>query len=64
MWNEIDYPFPNLNNAAVEVWKWISNLTQHLIMDDYLSMLGLKLSTCSLWYTQHLILVMAQDHVP
>ena len=24
MWLEIDYPFPNLNSAAVGVWEWIS----------------------------------------
>ena len=26
VWNEIIYPFPNFNGAAVEVWEWISNL--------------------------------------
>ena len=25
MWNGITYPFPNINGATVEVWKWISN---------------------------------------
>ena len=25
MWDEITYPFQNLNGAAVEVWKWVSN---------------------------------------
>ena len=27
MWDEIIYPFPNLNGATVEVWEWISNFT-------------------------------------
>ena len=31
--NEITYPFPNFNGAAVEVWPWISNLTPHFIID-------------------------------
>ena len=46
MWNEITYPFPNFNGAAVEVWECISNFipyfTRHAC--DYLSMLGLKLN--------------------
>ena len=25
MWEEINYPFPNFNGAAVEVWEWKSN---------------------------------------
>ena len=29
VWDEITYPFPNLNGAAVEVWGWISNFTSH-----------------------------------
>ena len=24
--NEITYPFPNFNGAAIEVWEWISDL--------------------------------------
>ena len=31
MWGEITYPFPNFNNAAVEVWEWISYFIQHFI---------------------------------
>ena len=27
MWDEISYPFPNVNARTVEVWEWISNLT-------------------------------------
>ena len=33
VWDEIAYPFPNFNGAIVEVWEWISNFTQHIIMD-------------------------------
>ena len=29
MWDEITYPFPNFNSAAVEVWEWISNFIPH-----------------------------------
>ena len=29
---EIIYPFPNFNNAAVEVWEWIINLS-HTLLD-------------------------------
>ena len=29
MWNEITYPFQNINGSAVEVWEWESNFTQH-----------------------------------
>ena len=25
VWDEITYPFPNFNGAAVEVWEWKSN---------------------------------------
>ena len=31
--DEITYPIRNLNGAAVEDWGWISNFTQHFIMD-------------------------------
>ena len=33
MWDDISYPFPNVNGAAVEVWEWISNSTPHFKMD-------------------------------
>ena len=32
LWDEITYPFPNLNSCAVEVWKWINNDIPHFIM--------------------------------
>ena len=28
-WEEITYPFPNLNSCTVEVWEWISNFIPH-----------------------------------
>ena len=31
MWNEITYPFPNINCEAIEVWYWMSNFTLHFI---------------------------------
>ena len=33
VWDEIIYPFPNFNGAAVEVWEWISNFIPYLIID-------------------------------
>ena len=41
MYDEITFPFPNSNDATVEVSEWISN--SHYIGWNYLSMLGLKL---------------------
>ena len=32
MLDEINHPFPNLNNAAIEACEWISNLIQHYDM--------------------------------
>ena len=29
VWDEITYPFPNFNGAAVDVWEWISNFILH-----------------------------------
>ena len=33
MWNEITFPFTNLNGSTVEVWEWTSNFITHIIMD-------------------------------
>ena len=33
VWDEITYIFPNFNGATVEVWEWISNMIQHIMMD-------------------------------
>ena len=33
VWDEITYPFPNLNSFTTEVLEWMSNFIQHLIMD-------------------------------
>ena len=33
MWDEITYPFPNFNSAAIEVLEWISKSIPHLIKD-------------------------------
>ena len=32
VWDEITYPFLNVNGATVEVYEWISNFTQHIKM--------------------------------
>ena len=31
-WGQITYPFPNFNNATVEVWKRIGNFIPHFVM--------------------------------
>ena len=33
VWNEIAYPFPNLNDYTVDVWEGISNFIPHFIKD-------------------------------
>ena len=33
VWDEIAWPFPNFNGAAVEVWEWISDFIPDFIMD-------------------------------
>ena len=32
LWDEILYPFPNLNGCTIEVWEWINDITPHFIM--------------------------------
>ena len=31
--DQIIYPFPNFNGAAVEVWEWMSNFVSHFMLD-------------------------------
>ena len=31
VWGEITYLFPNFDDAAVEVWEWMNNLTHILL---------------------------------
>ena len=33
MWNEITYPFPNVNGGTVEVWEYISNFIRRFIIN-------------------------------
>ena len=35
VWDEITYPFPNLNGCTFEVWKWISNFIPHNVMHAF-----------------------------
>ena len=35
-WNEITYPFPNFNDAAVEVWEWIYVISFHTLLSMWL----------------------------
>ena len=47
-WDEIIYPFPNLNGALVEVYQWISYFTAHIIMDVIDFHDGFKFDPCQL----------------
>ena len=40
-WNEISYPFPNVNSETVEVYEWLGNFIPPIKMDVIL-ILGLK----------------------
>ena len=44
-WDEIIYPFSNVNGCTVDVWGMMINFTPHFLKDEftYLCMLGLKL---------------------
>ena len=33
VWDEIIRPFSNFTRAAVEVWEWVNDFTQHLKVD-------------------------------
>ena len=44
MWDKIDYPLPNFNGAAIEIWEWISSFIPYYLIGCYhLSMLWFKL---------------------
>ena len=43
---EITHPSPNSNGCTVEVWKWISNFTQHCDWCYFFSLLGIKCLSC------------------
>ena len=30
MWDEITYPFLNINGATADIWKWVSNSITHI----------------------------------
>ena len=30
VWDEITYPFPDINDATAEVWEWIGSSIRHL----------------------------------
>ena len=32
LWDDIIYPFPNLNIYTIAVWEWISNFIPHYVM--------------------------------
>ena len=46
VWDEITYPFPNFNGAAVDVWERISNFILHLLGMRLLVHAGIKVKPC------------------
>ena len=47
LWDDFNYPFPNFNGVAVEVWEWM-NISSHTFNEcNYLSMLGFQLKHVS-----------------
>ena len=47
MCDDVIYSFPNFNGATIEFKWWINDFIRYLIIDDYSSMLGLKLNNVS-----------------
>ena len=43
MWDEITYPFPNVNDATNEIWEWICNSISHQWTFEQLSIQWYKL---------------------
>ena len=41
MWDEITYPFPNINGFNIEVWEWINNFIPQFIRDGISNPLNL-----------------------
>ena len=33
LWDEITYPFPNIDGCTIEIWEWISNSIPYFVMD-------------------------------
>ena len=58
VWDEITYPFPNVNGATPKVWEWISNFILYCIMDVIthpcrdLSMKGVTSVDIDVWATR------------
>ena len=51
MWDEITYPFPNFNDATIEVWEWISNFIPPILMNMWLLIhAGIKDKRGSGWH--------------
>ena len=46
LWDEITYPFPNINGATIEVWEWINNFIPYFIM-------GVITYPCCLFHTKY-----------
>ena len=44
VWDEITYPFPNINGATVEVLEWIGNFIPHFTMDIITHHAGIKVN--------------------
>ena len=33
LWDEITYPFPNIDGCTIEIWEWISNSIPYFVVD-------------------------------
>ena len=41
---QMNYQFPDINGTTVEVYEWVSNFSQHVIMDAYDIHAGIKVN--------------------
>ena len=62
VWDEITYPFPNVNGAAADVWKWISYFRTHFVMDVIAYHAGISLLTWGDWMIRfNIVNIMVAD---
>ena len=45
VWDEITYPFVNLNGYTIEVWEWISNFIPQFKLDVIIHR-GIQVEPC------------------
>ena len=58
VWDEITYPFPNVNGSTVEFYEWISNFPALYNVCDYLSItMKRSLGMIFMWTLRHALVV-------